>query len=477
MKTLKFKCTLVTDVVLNVKSASEGTNQTLDFIPGANFLGIVANKLYNSELKDLAKQIVHSGHVRFGDAHIASNENRTNKVPASLFVPKLEKDKFYIFHKIPDPSSEEIRRLQIKQCRKGYYDFSDPNNVKEIDINNSFAIKSARDKNSGASEEGKMFGYESLDKGQCFYFSVEIDDDSWENTIISLLTNGNNRLGRSKTAQYGLVKIEQYGFNEVTSTNGSITTVYADSRLIFLDKYGLPTFQPNAKDLGCGENAEIEWETSQIRTFQYSPWNFKRQCFDTDRCGIEKGSVFVIKNGKSLETDNKYIGKYNNEGFGKIIYNPSFLDADEEGKSALKFAEKDKKDDENTDKVTFDCEYKSHDNASLFLYLNEKLQSEQNNHIEIVNNWIKTNKELFLLDKNNTFASQWGAIRDIVSNPKTTNENVKQLIDEYISHGIAKEKWEDLGRKEALLNFLDKKKDLKSLLVNLASEMGKICKK
>lgn len=46
MKQMKFKVTLSTDVVLNVKSATDGNNQTLDFIPGNNFLGIVAGRLY-----------------------------------------------------------------------------------------------------------------------------------------------------------------------------------------------------------------------------------------------------------------------------------------------------------------------------------------------------------------------------------------------------------------------------------------------
>lgn len=37
MKTLTYQCTLLTDIVLNAKSATEGANQTLDFIPGNNF--------------------------------------------------------------------------------------------------------------------------------------------------------------------------------------------------------------------------------------------------------------------------------------------------------------------------------------------------------------------------------------------------------------------------------------------------------
>ena len=48
MKEIFFKCTLVSDIVLNSKLATEGNMTTLDFIPGSNFLGIVAGKIYNS---------------------------------------------------------------------------------------------------------------------------------------------------------------------------------------------------------------------------------------------------------------------------------------------------------------------------------------------------------------------------------------------------------------------------------------------
>ena len=48
MSILKFKCTLLSDVILNQKAATEGPNQTLDFIPGSCFLGIVASQKIQS---------------------------------------------------------------------------------------------------------------------------------------------------------------------------------------------------------------------------------------------------------------------------------------------------------------------------------------------------------------------------------------------------------------------------------------------
>ena len=85
MKTLYFQCTLLTDVILNQKSASEGAQSTLDFIPGSNFLGIVASSLYNKPSKENF-DIFHSGRVRFGDAHLADcGNNRSLHIPAVYF--------------------------------------------------------------------------------------------------------------------------------------------------------------------------------------------------------------------------------------------------------------------------------------------------------------------------------------------------------------------------------------------------------
>lgn len=42
MKTLQFKCKLLSDVILNQRAATEGNQESLAFIPGNCFLGIVA---------------------------------------------------------------------------------------------------------------------------------------------------------------------------------------------------------------------------------------------------------------------------------------------------------------------------------------------------------------------------------------------------------------------------------------------------
>jgi hypothetical protein len=505
MKEMKFKCTLLSDVILNVKSATDGNQQTLDFIPGNNFLGIVASQLYFDDEHpdkhtclsyDDSWTMFHSGNVRFGDAHPvaeADDTMRTLRVPASMFYPKMKKasDICYIHHcynRDNDHEGDNKSPQQLKQCRSGFYAFSNGAGHPSA-IDKQFAIKSAYDRVNRRSKDKCMYGYESLCKDMTLFFSVEIDDDKWEDTIKKALC-GKHHVGRSRTAQYGLVNIEEADYKEVESIKEPLKigekkyiAVYADSRLIFLDEYGQATFQPTAEQLGLDVSASICWEKSQVRTFQYAPWNFKRQAYDTDRCGIEKGSVFIVE-CKACPDKSRYVGSYRNEGFGKVIYNPTFLEIkpDAINGEALYTIEE--------PKVKVDKEIACpviKDNA-LLSYLREQKRMVD---IELVvyrkvNEFVKTNESIF---KNDTFASQWGTIRSIAMqwhNKEDLNRelfnkpimrNGKEVNNAYLAHGVAKDKWEERGRLKVFKDFFDKKLDESNVqlaLINLASQMSKL---
>ncbi len=471
MKTLKFKCELLSDVILNQKAATEGPNKTLDFIPGSCFLGIVASK-YAELGNEKAMEIFHSGKVRFGDAHPSNGEVRGLKIPASLYYPKLSKvtdGEVYVHHLVPNLESDEMKKKQLKQCRSGFYTFT-INEAKEVKTDTNFAIKSAYDREKRRSKDEQMYGYESLQKGLLLYFEVQVDNDDLAAEIKSAL-EGKRRVGRSRTAQYGLVEISVCNFSEIESGNAenNLVTVYADGRLIFLDDYGQPTFQPSAQALGLPEKAEILWCKSQIRTFQYAPWNYQRQCFDTDRCGIEKGSVFVVdvSDCNNLDLKSQYIGSYNNEGFGKVIYNPEFLKAGDDGKVAFSII------NEREKPTTGE---KSLSDTTLLQYIG-KQKSKENSDNDIykkVNKWVSANYLKFRKEK---FASQWGAIRGIAMATKDDNK-IKGNVITYISHGVKSSDW-DGSRKNKLEEFMNgcNDKNIREALVNLASEMAKKCRK
>lgn len=498
MKTLKFKCTLLSDVILNMKSATTGPNETLDFIPGSNFLGVAASSLYNEVAPKDALLLFHSGKVRFGDAHPSQGAFRGLKVPASMYYPKLSSpDKeLYIHHLIP--SDKDMGTLQLKQCRNGFFDFSsvlekvnEPKTGKLIKTNTNFSLKSSYDDVKRRSKDEQLFGYQSLRKGLSMYFSVEIEDEAVHLTekIIAALKKG-NRIGRSRSAQYGLVKIEPYDYLEIeggktlSGDQERRVAVYADSRLIFLDEYGIPTFRPTASQLGLA--GDIDWERTQIRTFRYAPWNFKRQCFDTDRCGIEKGSVFVVTlpEGYSSDLKPRHIGSYNNEGFGRVIYNPEFLVGDRDGRATFGLEMKPEDNSVHTDE-----EEVASISSPLISYLTFRLTEENaiNKTLRSVNDWVEYYTKKNPIFKRGELASQWGTIRNMASSADSFEKLEEDLFSDhgekpqgYLMHGVAAAKWTEV-RRNALKRFMNDLRSDKNIsdamarlaVVNLASEMAK----
>lgn len=488
MEKIQFKCTLLSDVVLSQSSATKGNKKSIDFIPGNNFLGIVANELYPKLDKNGSLYLFHRGNVRFGDANPSNDNTRGLKVPCSMFHPKLQEESecCYIHHLIKD--QDALKDKQLEQCRSGFYSFDERNHDGvPAEVKKIFSIKSAYDSETRRSKDKQMYGYEALLKGLVLYFEIEMEENIQVNIggksedIKDLITKslcGTKHIGRSRTAQYGLVNIEKCEYHEIETQsegfdmNGEhYVTVYADGRLIFLDHNGYPTFTPIPKDLKIeDEEAEIIWGMSQIRTFQYAPWNFTRQSFDTDRCGIEKGSVFVVK-CKSAPKTSQYVGYYKNEGFGKVIYNPVFLIGDPNDSNGAALFRLLKKNNTSPSKA------KTDKSSPLIAYLSHKKQELENEKscFDIVNKYVDKYQKDF---KSDTFASQWGSIRSLamVENDK---EKLIKNIDSYLDHGVAKDRWEEKNRKKSLDDFMNEKGivNLQEVMIDLASEMAKLCKK
>lgn len=178
MKKLQFKCVLLSDVIINQKAATVGNQETLDFIPGSNFLGIVAGELYK-ETNDENWLIFHSGKVRFGDAHPANGDKRSLRVPAAWFVPKIRngnnKDLLLVHHHINN--FEAYKNEQPKQCRDGFYCFGENTTAEKMIVNKTFTMKSSYDKDKRRSMDEQLYGYQALNKGLELILEVVADDD------------------------------------------------------------------------------------------------------------------------------------------------------------------------------------------------------------------------------------------------------------------------------------------------------------
>ena len=245
--------------------------------------------------------------------------------------------------------------------------------------------------------------------------------------------------------------------------------VYADGRLIFLDEHGLPTFQPTLRQLGFEGEGEILWHKCQVRTFSCAPWNFKRQAFDSQRCGIEKGSVFVVK-ANNTPKPASYIGHYKQEGFGRVVYNPEILSlnkADQEGKAKFNFGKQ--------KEATSNEPRKELKVTPLLAYLKRAQEKEKRvfDVQKVVNQFVNKHDDKFNGER---FASQWGSIRSLAMITSDATELEKSVIT-FLDHGVAEEQWKENGRRKCLEEVMNTPNiSLQELLINLASEMAKRCK-
>jgi len=267
-----------------------------------------------------------------------------------------------------------------------------------------------------------------MKKGLKWQFSIQIEDgiSPKDEELIKATILKSTRLGKSKSAQYGLVEINSIGGVALASQKGgakaplpNITLLYLNSRVALTDKYGNPTY--DLKYLFNGlKDANILYDKCQIKTSTFTPYNGARQTKDYERVCINKGSVIVLEN-VDIKNIPLHVGAYQSEGFGEVLVNPSFL-----GAKSFKFT---KDDEANTDilpkKVT----------TSLAEFLQKRVQKEQDKLIILdkVDAFINNNKELYEKIK----PSQWGKIRSICTSGAN---DFKDEINKYVSKGI--KEWE-----------------------------------
>ncbi len=443
MNRLVFQVEFLSDIVLQATSNTQGNIEQLDFIPGSNFLGMVAK---NYDKFEDSFKIFHSGEVKFGDGHILINNEPTYKIPLSYFHEKLNDKDIFNHHFIEDFSKFK----QLKQKRNGY--ITKDLNIKTIEYD--YLQKSAYDKNLRRSKDEHMYGYNSIRSGTKWEFTVSYENLTKED--ISLIKEGligKKRLGKSKSSHYGLVQIQEVDrVQEDVSSNLNEVVIYAKSRLALIDEDGNPTY--NLKYLFDGlTDKNIDYSKCQIRTSTFTPYNNARVTKDYERVCINKGSIIVLHDIDKSMIPN-FVGAYQSEGFGQILINPIFATQ----KDSFTLIKTDKKVEKVVEYAIFIDKYD--DNLVQFLVNRHNKKITALDNAQIVSKFIKDNKSLY----GNITPSQWGAIRSICN----SGENFKEEIEKYISNGV--KKWEN-KQIETFLNFSDELETIKLLTILMPKEI------
>jgi hypothetical protein len=442
-----YTCRLLSDIIISAGTATEGASASLDYIPGSNFMGIAAGS-YDSFGSDTAYEIFHSGHVRFGDAHLAVDGKRSLKMPCSWYYPKGSANlgECYVHHAI-SPEKRQIMREkgpQLKQVRAGFF-IQDQNRFFKVSNPHQFSIKSAYDMDKRKSKDEQMFGYDALIRGSRWIFTIYGHDQDLLEKINKTIT-GVRHVGRSKTAQYGRVEIkEMLSFSSKTSSfeNGKDNRLilYFESPAAFLDNSGNWTVQPDISDFGL-DSGQIDWSGSQVRHRSFAPWNGKRKGRDQDRMFIDKGSVVLIRDydpGLDLEAWSKEIsrgiGLFRTEGFGAVIINPQFLNVEQD--SPLQILERE------INHESMALQKKDESDENTIQWLNSRKQDLDNNYR------IMNQVSDFLEKYGNRFnkgisSSQWGAVRERAEREPDYERLMDSLFDSsngFLRHGKSEKTW------------------------------------
>ncbi len=337
MKQQALKIELLDDCVFSATPATEGGHESLDRIPGAALLGAAASRLYTDLERGDAFTVFHSGKVRFGDGLPWDGHNIGWPVPRCWHYPKTEganKDDFLIADNLYNFAVESISKLpdgqQPKQLRDGYV-HADGRYSKPA---HSLRLKTAIDPATGRADEGRLFGYDALHRGQTFLSVIEADDEV-EDTLFERVVEalqGQVLLGRSRSAEYGRARITLVELPELPqpSADGDDSlTLWLLSDLALTDARGQPTLQPDGEALGL-PGAQVVWERTFLRGRRYSPWNAARHGYDRERLVLEAGGVITLQlnghgRGEAIGALEKGVGLYREAGLGRLWIDPPLL--------------------------------------------------------------------------------------------------------------------------------------------------------
>lgn len=467
---LYFSCTLLSDTVLTGQAATEGFHPSLDYIPGSKFLGIVAADMYDTDedAKQKTLDLFHNGEVKFGNAYPYCDEEVFYPMPYAWFRDKLKNEtKIFL--------TSQAEGLQLKQQRKG---FVSKDGKKICKIKQKFSIKSAYSRDLRKSEDKNMYGYFALPKGGKYVFSVEVGSDKTDTAALIKALQGDKHIGRSRTAEYGLVHIEKITDIGEQVQNPIIEkerlTVYAAADLCFTDAYGFSTTEIKAEYFGLNKDAVPDFSASQIKTRIYQSYNGTRRTKNADYSVIMRGSVIVFKGVTSVGAVSK-TGRLQSEGFGDVLYNPEFLRSTSK---RLPLPEEVFNVTHNIRRI----EMQTGDNDRLIrAMLQRRLNLKEGDRATEIAADEYVGKYYEKLYKNSGISkSQWGAVKGIAKSTLDVEDLTDLLFKKqtgFLCNGVAGKNWN--GKSEHLEKFLEnnRKVDTRDLLIKISSKMQKAIKK
>jgi CRISPR-associated protein Csx10 len=339
MRSLDLTLTLIDDLVASERPATEGGHESLDYLPGSMFLGAVASRLYARLERGDAYRLFHSGAVRFGDGVPLAQGHPCWPMPLSWHEAKgkgacgkgdiLDPDMLWNLQH-GDLSEGQPKQLRDGSVRADGYCHWVPKALR---------MKTAIDPRTGRVAEAQLFGYEAIQAGQVYAVRIEADDDLpqplWKAVTDLFAGSTEVLLGRSRSAEYGRVRVEMARQNldppeSAEDTPADSLTLWCLSDLALMDPWGQPTLAPQPKHFGL-DRGKLDPDGTFLRFRRFAPWNAYRRAHDLQRQVIRRGSIIAFAGiDPPLTKDERQhlaagVGLHREQGLGRVCLDPQLM--------------------------------------------------------------------------------------------------------------------------------------------------------
>lgn len=332
--TLFYHIELLEPLVLSSASSITSDHRCLDFIPGRTLLGLVA-RAYDT-FGEHTWDVFHAGKVRFSDALPGTHQRPYVPRPLTFQRAKGQRDKtIYNLASGHDPTTwtdASGAPVQLEAAGMGYVSV-DGDALLAHSVPRRTHVKTAIE--AGAQnrvEQSALFNYQAIEAGQRFYASVELDRslDAEVAARVDALLTGTHRIGRSKAAQFGKIRVTRADHattpERPSERTRHVVVALRSELALEPDTHGAPRATPTAADFGLPDEFTLDAAASVIRTRELDRFNGHRRSFDARVTVLTRGSTlrFTSANAHDVSPRQVRVGRMIAEGLGHVEVQPSW---------------------------------------------------------------------------------------------------------------------------------------------------------
>lgn len=330
----EYEIKLILKAESNIMVSKQFSEITENYIPGSNIMGSFASKYIKdnniNDFENLTDEYINlflNGNVKYSNAYITEKDGYVQYYPAPLSYSKV-KNKSKVYHnKMFDVNETDI---QLSDFGDKFVTLDENNYVKEVETIEHYHHQRAKDLSMGhvstGTDGGTFYQFLSIEKGQYFLTSINGKGKYLDKLSKYLKENEILRVGKSKTAEYGKLKITNTKISEYIEKRKKYNkfAVILTSALILLDEENVQiakdkeTLIKTLKKLFKNEN--LKDVKSFIGYTEESGFNAIWNLPKEQVVSYSAGTTIVFESPESVELKEKYIiGERTNEGYGQLI--------------------------------------------------------------------------------------------------------------------------------------------------------------